>query len=194
MFSRGIGFFVAFLVSILAPLQASDYTDWTEDTSDPIYNPYATTVLGEDYFPCVLYDGNSFGGGSYQYKMWHQGPNVGGNDTISLSYSNDGVNWTLNGVVSMGTYAGSAYHPSVLYDSNGFGGSYKYKMWFWTGNLFLSTGSCQYSESTDGISWTLPQSITQSPTDTSIQINYDPTSTLYNHKTDSLPLVNHVIA
>jgi hypothetical protein len=71
---------------------------WQETTNDPIYNPYPTTALQEDYFPWVVFDNNAFKtgstphGASVKYKMWHSGDN----GTIAVSYSNDGVHWTLD--------------------------------------------------------------------------------------------------
>ena len=139
-----------------APLVAAT---WIENPANPIYNPFPATALPEDYFPIVLYDGNKFSGhgDAYFYKMWHQGT-----DGIALSYSNDGINWTLKGNV----IGGSAFHPCVVYDKNGFGGgSVYYKAWYWKGYPTAGDVSViQYTESADGIVWKPSISVTQDST------------------------------
>jgi hypothetical protein len=88
--------------------------------------------------------------------MWHQG------DTgIALSYSNDGINWSLKGIVITDA---NALHPTVIYDKNGFGGGpYHYKMWYWTGVASFSPPglAINFSQSTDGVAWTAPVATTQ---------------------------------
>jgi hypothetical protein len=146
--------FAAVLAICSAPLAAAI---WIENPADPIYNPFPATTLPEDYFPIVVYDGSKFSahGDAYFYKMWHQGT-----DGIALSYSNDGINWTFNSNV----ISGSAFHPCVIYDRNGFGGgAYYYKAWYWTGTPATTVGVIQFSQSTDGITWTAPTPVTQDP-------------------------------
>lgn len=146
-----------FITLVAVPGFCGPWTAWTESPSDPIYNPIPMTD-GEDYFPYVVYGDGKFDGNgdAFFYKMWHQGSNPSG--SIALSYSNDGVNWTLKGETNLSP----AYHPVVLYDKNRFGGgSYPYKMWFWTGTVGLTPDVIQYAFSTDGITWTTPQPITQ---------------------------------
>lgn len=160
---------VRLLISIIlyVPLMgASTYTDWTEDPSDPIYNPEPFPIA-EDYFPCVVYSQTQFDGhgGAVLYKMWHQGADVSpGNGGLALSYSNDGITWTLQGNISPNVIG---YHPCVVYDSNAFGepGNFFYKMWFWTGNIGLTNVDViQFMKSVDGINWTAPVPVTQSVT------------------------------
>lgn len=148
------------------PIGASVWTDyWTEDPTDPIYNPIPTPIA-EDYFVCVVYDADKFSGhgDAYTYKMWHQGNNLpDGNGALAYSYSNDGINWTLVGQMDFGAPTIS-YHPSVVYDANAFGGSgYYYKIWFWTGSPTLDASSIHFSQSVDGIHWETPVAITQNP-------------------------------
>lgn len=138
-------------------LIASTWTDWTEYPTDPIYNPYPSSILPEDYFPCVIFDKHKFhdDGDSVYYKMWHQSANG-----IALSYSDDGIHWTLKGDTNLA----NGFHPCVVYDKNGFGGgSNHYKIWFWTGSPSTTIDVIQYAESTDGITWTTPVAVTQNP-------------------------------
>ncbi|AUH72171.1 hypothetical protein CAB17_08920 [Legionella sainthelensi] len=124
---------------------------WTEYPADPIFNP------GKAYYPSVIYNEQRFGDNSSFYKMWYEG-----NNEIGLAYSDDGINWTPH---SMTGLPAEGAHPDVIYDVNGFGGGiYTYKMWFWDPNAPLSDISAiKFSESTDGINWTSPISISQDP-------------------------------
>lgn len=135
------------------PLAASP---WVEFPSNPIYQPYGA-ALPEDYFPSVLLDANRFNGDgdAFVHKMWHQSP-LG----IALSYSNDGVSWTLKGETNLI----GGFHPCVLYDRNGFGGGGDhYKIWYWTGSPGTTIGVIRFSSSPDGINWAAPQSVAQDP-------------------------------
>ncbi len=141
-------------------LTASSYTQWTEDPSDPIYNPFPI-ALQEDYFPYVIYDANKFNGDgdAFFYKMWASGDN----GTLALSNSNDGINWTLKGQTNLPI--NSTFHGCVLYDVNGFGiGAKHYKIWYWTGVVGTTIDVIQFSESMDGLTWDAPISITQDAT------------------------------
>ncbi len=128
-----------------------DWTAWTEDSANPIYNP------GKAYYPSVIYDAQQFGDNSAFYKMWYEG-----NNEIGLAYSNDGINWTSHSTTGL---PAEGAHPDVVYDANGFGGGiYNYKMWYWDPNASLSDISAiKFSESTDGVNWTTPVSISQNP-------------------------------
>jgi len=131
---------------------------WREDPNDPIYNPFSTITLQEDYFPWVIFDINTFSGfgASFLYKMWHQGDN----GTIAISYSNDGINWIFGSQTNLPINA--AFHPCVIYDVNGFGvGTIHYKIWYWIGTPTTTINGIQYAESNDGINWINQQSITQ---------------------------------
>ena len=164
------------LVIITAPLAASFWTSWTEYPTDPIYDPYPSQTLPEDFFPCVVFDDKQFKGHGDQvsYKMWHQGADTNG--SIGLSYSNDGVIWTLKGETNIPT---PAYHPCILYDKNGFGGgSYQYKMWYWTGSVGTTPDVIQYAQSNDGLTWTTTQAITQ---DLGSPIVFGPSGTYFYH-------------
>lgn len=143
------------LSSMAASLQASPGCD---ETPGPLYAPYPSLNLSDDYFPSVVYDGNRFQnkGASYYYKMWHQGPSG-----ISLSYSNDGIEWYFQSQVLEDT---SAVHPVVIFDKNGFGGTqYFYRMWYWTQNSTPTPPnlSMNFTQSKDGVNWTTPVAVTQ---------------------------------
>jgi hypothetical protein len=113
----------------------------------------------------VIYNANKFDGhgDAILYKMWSQGPLVSGNPSLSLSYSNDGIHWTLQSPPVIIDPSG-AYHASVIYDKNGFGNSgVFYKMWYWTGNpgMIPPALEIKYAESIDGVTWTTPVATTQ---------------------------------
>lgn len=140
----------------------SSYTDWTEYPSDPVYNP------GRAYYPSISYNANKFNDNSAFYKMWYQSASG-----IGLAYSSDGINWTTQTITGL---PASAAHPDVVYDAGGFGGgAYDYKMWFWNSIEVTSISAIQFSQSTDGINWTAPVSISQdagSPLVTGVSTGY----------------------
>lgn len=142
---------------------ASFWTEFTEYASNPVLDP-ASGVRA--YYPTVLYDAAGFSGhgtASY-YKMWFS--NGSG---IAYAYSDDGMNWTeYNNSASLAGLASPANHQVVLYNSSAFGGSYYYKIWYWTESV--NGLSIRYAESTDGITWQNDQAITQHATDTSLQL------------------------
>lgn len=160
-------------------------TSWVEYPSDPVYTPYPTVTT----YPTVAYDGNQFAGhgGSYYYKMWHQNANG-----ITISYSNDGINWVLGAVTNL---VGNYYHPCVVYDENGFGGGpYYYKLWLWDGTASATPSTVLYTASVDGITWLLPVPATQG--DPPIVVGtgpsyffhcYGPASVMYNPDAASIP-------
>ena len=133
--------------------------DWREASFSPIYSPYSDIISDEDYYPYVVYDSLSFSGhgSSYKYKMWHQGT-IG---SISISYSNDGITWILNGSTNLSP----GYHACVLYSNNKFNGTidHFYRIWYWTGNAGLIVDVIKTAESDDGITWVNIQSVTQNP-------------------------------
>jgi len=156
--------FLGMSVSLSMVLSAA--TDWVEFPGDPIYSPYPSSSLREDYFPFVIFNQNQFDGhgAGVLYKMWHQGPNG-----IALSYSNDGANWTLEGQVVLDPSIAPRIplHASVIYDSTGFGGTpYFYKMWYWTGVVsFVPPNlAIKFTQSADGVTWTTPVITTQDTT------------------------------
>ncbi len=203
-------FMMAVLFFAIPSLKSSPWTAWTEDPSDPIYNPYPTEALAEDYFPCVIYNKDKFNGDgdSYYYKMWHQGdcgdmrsrmpkrcfqPGPDPRASIAISYSNDGVNWTFGGVT---TLTSDAFHPFVIYDKNGFGGTpYKYRIWYWNGIVGITSDVIKYSYSTDGVNWLPPQSCSQDPSSpivtgisgTYFYHLYGPGFVIYNPSATSIP-------
>jgi hypothetical protein len=141
------------------------------------------------YYPSVVLDPDRFSGhgSAATYKMWHQGP--GG---VALSTSDDGIGWTLVGSTNLS----GALHPCVLYDAGGFGGgSYYYKVWFWTGVAGTTPDVIQTSASTDGLTWLTPQPITQSATEPIVDgVNpgyfyhlYGPGFLIYNPSATSVP-------
>jgi hypothetical protein len=189
----------ACFVSLAASLSASFWTDWTEDPAAPIYNPFSGQTLPEDYWPYVVFDQNKFNGDGDPvfYKMWHQGANANG--SIALSYSNDGVNWTLKGETNLSPAIDptrTAGHAVVLYDKNGFGvGGKPYRIWYWTLTPSSSNvGVIQFSQSSDGLTWDPPQPITQNPASPLVDSTtffffqlYGPGFVIYNPTATSIP-------
>lgn len=89
---------------------------------------------------------------------------------IAMSYSDDGISWTLIGDTDISIGSRSV----VLYDAEGFGGgNYIFKMWYYIdgGSCDIGTwqlyptcstiASLQYAESNDGITWVNQQPLTQ---------------------------------
>jgi hypothetical protein len=159
------------------------HCDWVEYGNNPVFGQW----IGGDkaYYPKVIYDFNQFSGhgDTYYYKMW-----FGSSSGIGYAYSNDGINWTAGANPVTGP-VGGAGHPLVEYDSNGFGQSVYYKMWYWTGNMTYSINDLWYAESTDGINWTNDQPLTQDSTLPLVTSNpgpdwnagsYGPCDTIYN--------------
>ncbi|MFI4956249.1 MAG: hypothetical protein ACHQAX_03470 [Gammaproteobacteria bacterium] len=136
----------------IAIISKINWTAWTEDPSDPIFNPgtaYYTSV--------VIYDALKFGDNSAFYKMLYEG-----NNGIALAYSDDGITWTPHLSVGLST---TGAHPVVVYDAHGFGGgSIHYKLWFWETTAPLTDISAiAFSESPDGVIWTPPVPVIQVP-------------------------------
>lgn len=132
----------------------SFWTSCIEDPTDPIYNPFPTKKLPEDYYPCVLF--NRFENGDFVYRMWHQGPTG-----IAMSASQDGIHWKFVGNTNL-----EGTHSCVIFNEKGFrnhSSKYRYIIWFWTGKISTDVGAIQYSFSNDGIHWLNPQPITQNP-------------------------------
>ena len=166
-------FLAVFLIISLYSF-ASYYTVWSEYPSNPVLDP-ASGVRA--YYPSVLYDSTQFSGhgASAYYKMWFAQDNG-----IAMAYSNDGISWTeYNSSNPLSGLPAGANHPVVLYNSGGFGGgSYYYKIWYWTG-VVSSVTDIRYAESVDGVNWVNDQPIQQHATDTALQLiaGYAP----YNH-------------
>lgn len=158
---------------------------WTEYESNPIYSPFDGTPT---YYPCVLYFGIN------DYRMWHQGKTLGnGTDIFGYSTSADGINWTL--IDDVYGISGSGYHPWVIYDPNGFGGTHNFKIYFWSGSATTDASAIKTAESDDGIVWFNTQTITQNSTAELIEgvsgellfHNYGPASVYYNPNATSIP-------
>lgn len=123
-----------------------------EDPADPIYNPFSEQTLSEDYYPCVLF--NRFENDNFVYRMWHQGP-----QGIAMSDSHDGIHWRFVGNTNL-----KGTHPCVIFNKKGFRDHhFRYRIWFWTGEISSDVRTIQYSFSNDGIHWLDPQPITQNP-------------------------------
>ncbi|MFW6117115.1 MAG: hypothetical protein ACOC6G_00845 [Thermoproteota archaeon] len=96
------------------------------------------------YYPTVIYDGS-------QYLMLYDEP-------ASYATSPDGLTWTEGGTVSGLT---NPSHMVMLYDEDGFSGSYNYKLWYFDEGADVENGvdSIRYAESNDGINWENDQAV-----------------------------------
>ena len=169
-----IGISIIFL--LLLPIIAAETISFVEYNKNPVFDPVLQP--GEEIFPCVVYDVNKFGGHGepYQYKMWY-GDTGGPNGTLKIAYSSDGINWSEGDLTGL---SGTASHPVVVYDANGFGEGIYYKMWYWPGlGSVGSIGGIRYAESVDGVTWANDQSIQQHATDSSLQVITEYSQ--YNH-------------
>jgi len=146
----------ACLVFLTVFLSASGtWAAWQDGVSNPIFAP-----AGGAYYPCVLYDADSFSGhgNAYPYKMWYTSRSPWG---IGLACSSDGINWTL--LTSAVTGLANPHHATVVYDPGGFGGNAAcYRIWYWaqSENLY-SIAAIHTACSADGVNWTDDQAITQ---------------------------------
>ena len=126
---------------------------WTEDGSNPVFDPTAKA-----YYPTLVYDASQFSGhgDAAYYKMW-----FGSTSGVGYAYSNDGTSWTeganpVSGLVN-------AHHPLVEYYSDGFTGvnsgsnpsssTMYYRMWYWDTSQLYSINDIRYAESPDGTNW-----------------------------------------
>ncbi len=99
---------------------------------------------GKAYYPTVIYDGT-------QYLMLHD-------KSANYAVSNDGITWTAMGPVNGLT---NPMHTVMLYDADGFGGNYNYKIWYFDKSYLFVGGinSIRYAESNDGINWVNDQAV-----------------------------------
>jgi len=113
-----------------------------------------TPNVGERaYYPSVIFDG-------VNYFMVYDNKTAEGY-VGNYAISNDGVNWTLGGSISGVKDNNHSYHTVMLYDSDGFGGDYNYKIWYLdlNANVPHGTGSIRYAESNNGINWVNDQAV-----------------------------------
>jgi len=147
---------VVCLVVLSAFLSApGTWATWQDGASNPVFAP-----AGGAYYPCVLYDGDSFSGHgeTYPYKMWFTSRSPWG---IGLACSSDGLNWTLLACPVSGL--ANPHHATVVYDPGGFGGtSACYRIWYWaqSENLY-SIAAIHTARSADGVNWTDDQAVSQ---------------------------------
>ncbi|MCX8181691.1 MAG: hypothetical protein N3D12_01090 [Candidatus Methanomethyliaceae archaeon] len=131
--------------------------DWVEYSANPVLDPAIRA-----YYPCVIYDSNSFSGHgeSAKYKMWFN--SYSDKYTIWLAHSNDGINWIVGNSFVSGL-ASSAGHPWVLHFPDGFlgknsgnnpsGTTMYYRIWYWDASKLYTVEAIRYAESPDGVNW-----------------------------------------
>jgi hypothetical protein len=142
------------MLTVRLPVSAQGPGDWTEYTGNPIFGQ---GVGGpKAYYPSVLYDPDEFSGhgDSAKYKMWYGSSS----SQTALATSDDGINWTDQGVVMT-----DGYHATVEYYPDGFAGSNKgtdpsgstmyYRMWYWDVSALYDVSAIGHTESPDGVNW-----------------------------------------
>ncbi len=132
--------------------------NWNEYAENPVFDPALRA-----YYPCVIYDANSFNGygDSAKYKMWF-GSLIGSVYTIGYAYSDDGIVWN-EGANPISGLPSNAGHPWVLYFPDGFpgknsgsgpsGATMHYRIWYWDVNKLYTVEALRYAESPDGMNW-----------------------------------------
>ena len=155
-------------LGISALIFASFWTEWDEYPTNPVLDP-----VNRAYYPSVVFNTNAFNGHgdvSY-YKMWFA-TRSGGSYGIAYAFSDDGINWTeYNNSTPLSVLQINANHPVVLYNSSGFGGgSFYYKIWYWTGTAGTTANEIRHAESINGITWQNDQPIQQHASDQSLQL------------------------
>ena len=151
---------------------ATTTTAWTEHSANPVYSP------GKAYYPTVLKEGST-------YRMWSD--SAAG---IQMATSPDGQNWATLGTASGLTNP----RHTLVEDIDG-----TYYMWYWNSGSLYNIGDIRVATSTDGLTWTADQPITQvgsSVIDNSSSSNwnrgsYGPADVIYN-PTGSTTIVNPV--
>ncbi|MBN2578206.1 MAG: PEP-CTERM sorting domain-containing protein [Pirellulales bacterium] len=109
-------------------------TQWTEYASNPVYTP------GKAYYPTILKEEST-------YTMWSD--STAG---TQMATSTDGINWT-----TVGTATGLTSPRHTLVEK--IDGSYR--MWYWNSGLLYSIDAMRTAVSTDGLTWTNDQPLTQ---------------------------------
>jgi len=168
--------------------QTLHVSKWTEYAENPTFGQGVDSGP-KAYYPSVLYDVNEFSGHGHsaKYKMWY---GTSGAQT-ALATSDDGLNWTDQGVVMT-----NGYHAVVEYYPDGFTGANSgdnpssatmyYRMWYWVESGLWSSPPkpIRYAESPDGFNWYNDQAITGNLfTGVSLEWNrtsYGPIDVLYN--------------
>ena len=153
-------------------------TNWTEYSSNPVYSP------GKAYYPSVLKEGGA-------YTMWSDC--AGG---VQMATSTDGINWRTEAQVS-GLL--NPRHTVVERIGN------KYRIWYDEGSdqHLYSIEAIRTATSTDGLTWSNDQPLTQ---DTTCQLitgagsgwnrgSYGPGDVIYNpsgsHSLDDTDMWNN---
>ena len=127
---------------------------FTEHSQSP---HYGQEVGGpKAYYPSVVYDEDLFSGqgAAACYKLWY---GTSGGQT-ALALSDNGVDWTDQGVVMA-----NGYHATAGYFAGGFAGANSggnpsgatmyYRMWYWDPSELYSASALRYTESPDGVTW-----------------------------------------
>jgi uncharacterized repeat protein (TIGR01451 family) len=143
------------MLIVSLPVIAQGPGDWTEYTGNPIFGQGVDNGP-KAYYPSVLYDPDEFSGHGVaaKYKMWYGTSS----SQTALATSDDGINWTDQGVVMT-----DGYHATVEYYPGGFTGANTggtpssdtmyYRMWYWDYGTTYDVSAIGYTESPDGVNW-----------------------------------------
>jgi len=153
---------------------ADPMNQWAEYGSNPVYDQTPTRA----YYPTVIKEGST-------YTMWSDS-----GSGVQVATSTDGINWT-----NTGTATGLTNPAHTLVEKIGT----DYRMWYWNTSQLYSINAMRTATSTDGLSWSNDQAITQvgsSVIDNSISTNwnrgsYGPADVIYN-PSGSSTIVNPV--
>ncbi len=125
-------------------------TGWTEYSSNPVYVP------GKAYYPTVLKSGST-------YTMWSDSATG-----VQMATSANGIDWT-----TVGNVAGLTAPTHTLVEN--IDGAYR--IWYHPSTLTYSINDIRTATSTDGLTWTNDQPLTQVGTSV---INNDNNNSTWN--------------
>jgi len=121
------------------------YQKWQE----PAPNPVFTIADGDAAAPSVLFNP----AWSTPYRMWYSTASG-----IAYAESYDGIAWLQKGLV---TGLRNARQGRVLYDSGGFGGGARFRIWYRDSTITFLPSAIRYAESDNGLAWSNDQAIAQ---------------------------------
>jgi predicted GH43/DUF377 family glycosyl hydrolase len=121
---------------------SSDGIDWVTYSNNPVMTHGSTWDINGIETITVIKDGAT-------YKMWYEGEDISGDNTIGYATSSDGINWESysgNPVFSVAWDNAGTKEPWVIKDGP------LYKMWY-TSQSESEISSIGLATSSDGIIW-----------------------------------------
>jgi hypothetical protein len=140
--------FLAFvcLFASASSLPGGTLWQWQEYAANPVFAPSGDRA----YYPTLVKESDT------SYKMWYDASSNGPH----YATSSDGIHWSAGNGGNPVSGTTSARHSVVRYSN----ADHKYRMWYWDSSQLYSIASIRYAESTDGLTWTNDQSVTQDST------------------------------